>query len=143
MQERIPALIFGSCLLVVGVVMLQSQRQMWQRVLSDPSEADDIPFLKRRYRRRSQVAGMIILIALMIPIGDSLIPWEKAPATFAVYWMIVLGLAIWTGLLAVGDIASTRAHMMSELNRLHRRELQLRDAAERLRNAEGQGRAER
>ncbi len=134
MNDRIPALVFGSLLLVVGLSMLYLQRQAWVRTLESGPRPGDLPFLRRRYRRRSQIGGMIVIIGLMIPLGDSLIPWKDAPGTFAVYWMVVLGLAFWTGMLAMGDLVSTQLFMSSELNRLHQQEAQLREAADRLRS---------
>jgi len=133
MQERIPALVFGGALVLTAVVMLISQRRAWGRMVADPGLSRELPFLKRRTRRRSQIAGMILMIGIMIPVGDSLIPWKEAPGTFAVYWTIVLALALWTGILAVGDLVSTQVQMSSELHRLQRYEHQLRDAAEQLR----------
>ncbi|HWL09492.1 MAG TPA: hypothetical protein VNQ76_13875 [Planctomicrobium sp.] len=138
MTDRIPALLFGGFLLVTAISMLIGQRRGWMAVQKS-AQQKELPFLRRRYRRRSQIAGMILIIGLMIPLGDSLIPWENAPGTFAVYWMIVLALALWTGLLAMGDIMSTKMYMTMELNRLHRQEVQLKEAAKRLRENNNSG----
>ncbi|WP_437224342.1 hypothetical protein SH661x_003588 [Planctomicrobium sp. SH661] len=140
MNNPIPALVFGVLLLLVGAAMLRSQRR-GRRDADNALTGEERKFLSLRVRRRNQVAGMIILIGIMIPVGDSLIPWKNAPGTFAVYWMIVIGLALWTGLLAVGDMAATRAHMARELNRLHRSQLELHRVAQRARkmNQDGSG----
>jgi len=131
MNNPIPAFIFGGVLLLIGAVMLRSQRRA--RNVAEQSSSDvERLFLLRRIRRRVQVAGLILLVGIMIPIGDS-ISWKEAPGTFAVYWMIVLGLAIWIGLLAMGDMAATRAYMARELNLLHRSQLELHRVAQRAR----------
>jgi hypothetical protein len=131
MADRLPALIFGLGLLLVGVTMLSFQRRHGQAPAGPATDVQS-RFLRRRARRRTQMAGMIVLIGVMIPLGDSVIPWHDAPATFAVYWLIVIGLALWTALLGMGDLISTRTQMLSELSRLKQQENQLRDAARRL-----------
>lgn len=142
MQDRVPALVFGALLLVTGGSMLLAQRRAAHQVRESTGPDEDAGFLARRVRRRSQVAGMILLIGVMIPLGDSLIPWRNAPGTFAVYWLIVIGLAVWTGLLAVGDLVATRAQVTQELNRLHRRKLELRDVAQQLQNGDREKRTD-
>jgi hypothetical protein len=139
MHDRIPALIFGGCLIIVGVLMLLAQRRARRDLAQGTTSTGEQAYLNKRARRREQVAGMILLIGIMIPLGDSLIPWEKAPATFAVYWLIVIGLAAWTGLLAIGDLFATRAFMSIELNRLHRKQVELENAAQQLKRGEGNG----
>lgn len=128
MNNPVPAIVFGGFLLLTGVFMVWLQRRA--KVEADNALTnEERSFLQKRIRRRIQIAGMIILIALMIPVGDSLIPWQNAPGTFAVYWSIVMGLALWTGLLAIGDMAATRAQMARELNRLHRKQLEIHKVA--------------
>jgi len=131
MNNPIPAFVFGGVLLLIGALMLRSQRHA-RNVAEESSSETERMFLLRRIRRRIQVAGMILLIGMMILIGDS-ISWKEAPGTFAVYWMIVLGLAVWIGLLAMGDMAATRAYMARELNQLHRSQLELHRVAQRVR----------
>jgi hypothetical protein len=144
MNNPVPAIVFGGFLLLIGGVMLWLQRRA--KIEADNALTnEERSFLRRRIRRRVQIAGMIVLIALMIPVGDSLIPWQNAPGTFAVYWSIVMGLALWTGLLAVGDMAATRAQMARELNRLHRKQLEIHRVAQQARkiNFDGKGPSER
>lgn len=137
MEQTLPALVFGALLLLAGGLMMASQRRAWRQLQASEAPLADQRFQRRRIRRRSNVAGMILLIGVLIPVGDSLIPWKSKPGTFAVYWIIVLALAIWTILLALGDLAATRAQMMNELNQLHRRQLELRKLARTLKNEPG------
>jgi hypothetical protein len=139
MNSFIPALVFGGCLIIAGVLMILAQRRAQREIAGGTISAAEQAYLNKRIRRREQVAGMILLIGVMIPLGDSLIPWEKAPATFAVYWMIVIVLAAWTGLLAIGDLFATRAFMSIELNQLHRKQVELENAAQQLKRGEGNG----
>lgn len=125
MDNPIVAIVFGVLLIGIGVSMLIAQRKA-SRTIEEESPPDaERRFLQRRIRRRTQVAGIILLIGIMIPLGDSVIEWRNAVGTFAIYWIIVIALACWTGLLAIGDIVATRAHMANEMNRLHRHNLDL------------------
>lgn len=114
--------------------MLTAQRRARKSLDGRKLPEHEQNYLQNRIRRRTQVAGMILLIGLMIPIGDSLIPWQKAVATFAVYWIIVLLLAFWTIMLAFADIAATRLHSSIELTRLKRQQKDLEQAAQQLRD---------
>ncbi|MEZ5944038.1 MAG: hypothetical protein R3C18_21820 [Planctomycetaceae bacterium] len=134
MDNRIPALVFGVFLMVTGSVML------WYQLRSRRASAEDFKldprdrrFLDTRNRRRIQVAGLIILIGVMFPVGDSLIPWKDAPTTFAIYWLIVLALGFWTMLLAVGDMLATRMHTNVSLDRLKSQQKDLEDAVSKIR----------
>lgn len=138
MNNPIPAIVFGCLLLLTGGGLLFSQRHTHGETEDNVAD-EERTFLSRRGRRRTQVAGMILLVGIMIPVGDSLISWKDAPGTFAVYWMIVIGLAFWIGLLAVGDMAATRAYMARELNRLHRAQLELHRVAQRARESNRNG----
>lgn len=131
-------MVVGSILALAGVVMLLRHRsqatELSTRSISDAEKR----FLAKRISRRSQVAGLIILIGVMIGLGDSL-PWQKAPATFVVYWLIVIGLALWTILLALGDMAATAAHSARELNELHREKMQLEEQVKAYRDSRSNG----
>lgn len=132
-DDRIPGLVFGLLLIGGGIGMLRAQRLAARKLSAAEASIGERRFLTSRIRRRSQVAGMILLIGIMIPVGDSLIPWKRSPATFAIYWMIVIGLAFWTMLLAVADMAATRIHTTAQLNDLRRQQTQLEQAARAIR----------
>ncbi|TWT56895.1 hypothetical protein KOR42_02500 [Thalassoglobus neptunius] len=141
-NPEVPGLIFGGALVVLSIFMLRAQRKAF-RVLSESEESRaEKQFLGNRIRRRTQVAGMIGIIGLMIPIGDSLIDWRNAAATFAVYWLIVLALAFWTIILAFADIAATHAHTSIELNQIKRQQRELESVAEQLRQAQNRSSSE-
>lgn len=133
MGNPVPGLVFGGFLIIVGGFMLWVQRRSRVELNESDATGRERTYLSNRIRRRTQVAGMIFLIGLMIPIGDSLIPWQNAVATFAIYWLIVLFLALWTILLAFADIAATRLHSTVELARLKRQQQELEQAAQQLR----------
>ena len=86
---------------------------MWQTLLFSAALVSsgglterDYEFFRRRYRRRMQSSGMLGIIGLLIP-GHL---WVRDNAMLALYWTGVLGLLIWTMLLAVGDFAASRLY---------------------------------
>lgn len=142
MDNRIPAIVFGAFLLIVGGLMLAAQKRGERRLLESAKSPGERGFLSRRVRRRSQVAGLIMLIGAMIPIGDALIPgeaWKDRPGTFAIYWLIVIGLALWTIVLALGDIVSTQTRLAMELQLLQQQRSELEHAARRLQEERNRG----
>lgn len=131
----IPELVFGSALAALGIFMMLAQRKSGVQLTNEDLQQQDAKFLRNQNRRRMQVAGMIIIIGSMIACG-ALIPWEEALATFAVYWLIVLGLAFWTILLAFADLAATRLHSSVELNQINRQKHELERVAQQIRDAQ-------
>lgn len=137
-NPEVPGLIFGGILMLLAVIMLWLQRKAARELRQSDESPLEVRFLQNRIRRRTQVAGLIGMIGLMIPIGDSLIDWRKAAATFALYWLIVLGLAFWTILLAFADIAAIKTHSSIELNQIKRKQRELESVAEHLRQVRDQ-----
>ncbi|MGD9855832.1 MAG: hypothetical protein AB7U20_12880 [Planctomycetaceae bacterium] len=117
---------FGGALLVAGLLMMRSHHRVWRAQKSDPElDAKDLLFFGRRYRRRMQASGMMALIGILLPIGDSVQLFLPAPGWFAVYWAIVLLLVMWLFVLAVSDMISTRAHSIIALHRLRAQQREL------------------
>ncbi len=139
-MDTIPALIFGGFLIALGGFLLFSQKKANDSLSDQNLPEQELNFLRRRSRRRMQVAGMILLIGIMIPVGDSLIPWGQALVTFAVYCVICLGLGFWIILLALADIAATRTHTSIELTRIQIQQQNLEQAAKQLREAQAAAR---
>lgn len=122
---------FGAGLFIAGLVMMRSHYKSWQRQKADTDlDEGDLTFFRRRYRRRMQASGLMALIGVLIPIGDSVERFDDAPGFFAVYWIVVLALVLWLILLAAGDLAATKAHSTVALNRIRKQQRQLeREAA--------------
>lgn len=120
MDDRIPALIFGLCLVIGGSLGLVWHVRSWrqQQQNTDASSPDRL-YYRRQFSRRIQATGLIVLIGILLPVGDSLIPWQRYPGAFAVFWMALLGLAMWVMLLGCYDLLSTRVHARDALSKLH------------------------
>lgn len=124
MDDRLPSLIFGACLVAGGIAALMWHVRSWRERSSDESlSADERRYYRRQFARRLQTSGLIVLIGILLPVGDGLISketWRNHPGWFAVYWMVVLALAMWVLALGFGDLLSTRLHSRDALGRLRR-----------------------
>ena len=120
MDDRIPALIFGLCLAIGGSLALDWHVRSWKRQQQETDgTAPERDYYRRQFSRRIQASGLIVLIGILLPVGDSLIPWERYPGAFAAFWIIVLGLALWVMWLGCRDLLSTRVHARDALSKLH------------------------
>lgn len=120
--------------MLAGLLLMRSHHVAWRTQQGDAelSEADRL-FFRRRYRRRMQASGLMALIGVLLPIGDSVPLFRQAPGWFAVYWGTVLLLVIWLFVLAVSDMISTRAHSVLALRRIQAQQRELEREAEALR----------
>lgn len=118
MDDRIPALAFGACLVIGGTLALVWHVRSWRQRQQDPQTSEaERDYYRRQFSRRIQVAGLIVLIGILMPIGD-LPMWGANPGGWALFWMAVLGLTLWVMLLGCRDLFSTRAHARDALQRL-------------------------
>ena len=81
-----------------------------------------------------QTSGLIAVVGALIPIADLPIMWQNLgaiPATML--WIAIVSLCIWIGVLAIGDMATTRAHSRATLARLQAHKNELMNQLERLR----------
>lgn len=136
-DDWVPATVMGLGLALLGGWFMKLHLQSWRRHSADPSLEDpEREFYRRQFRRRMQASGIILVIGIMLPVGDSLIPWRKQDASVAaLYWLLVLALTCWVLLLAMGDLLATRAQSRASLSRLQRKQRELQAEADRLRAA--------
>lgn len=130
----------GLVLLLVGLGLMRSHVRTWESQKEDASldEADRRHY-HRRYRRRLQTSGLIVLLGVLLPAGDLLIPANR-PGLFATYWFCVLLLAGWVIVMGLGDLASTGAHARASLARVRQKQRELERALEEYRSRQSNGR---
>lgn len=116
--DRILAPIFGGLLALAGGVAMWLHARAWRRQQDEDLEEPDRVHYRGRYRRRMQVSGLIALVGLMIGLGDALVPWQKVPTLFAIYWLAVILFATWILVLGLADMFATRAHTQAALARI-------------------------
>ena len=135
-DDWLPAAVMGVGLILLGVWFMQLHLRAWRRHAADDSLDDaERTFYRRQFRRRMQASGIIALIGVMVPVGDSIIPWRADDVSVAtLYWLFVLALTCWVLLLAMGDLVATRAHSRASLSRLQRKQRELQAEADRLRS---------
>ena len=102
-----PTLLFSAALIITSLILLGWHVKAWREADHGGLTQQDHDFHRRRYRRRMQTSGMLGIIGLLI-VGHL---WVRENTTLAVYWTGVLGLVIWTVLLAVADFAASRLHL--------------------------------
>jgi len=136
MQNWLPSLLFGFVLAGGGIVAILWHVRSWRTRQQDPSlSTSERDHYRRQYYRRLQTSGIIALLGVLFPIGDSdgPVPWKAHPLAWSIYWFFVLGLTFWVMLLAVGDMVSTRMHTQEALSRLREQQRELEREAARLR----------
>jgi hypothetical protein len=124
MDDRIPALVFGVCLALGGIAALIWHVRTWRARRGDETlSSEESRYYRRQFLRRMQTSGLIVVIGVLFPVGDGLIPketWKENPGWFAAYWMMVLGLALWVMALGLSDLLSTRIHSRDALGKLRK-----------------------
>jgi hypothetical protein len=101
-----PTLLFSAALVFTSLVMLAWHVKAWREADHGGLAERDYEFFRRQYRRRAQSSGMLGIIGLLI-LGHL---WVPDNTMLAVYWSGVLGLVVWTVLLAAADFAASRLH---------------------------------
>ena len=140
--EWMPATFVGIVLVLFGAWLIRSHWRSWRSHTNDPAlEPSELDYYRRQFRRRIQASGIILLLGVMIPVGDRMVPLNTRDASVATaYWLVVLVMTLWVLLLAMGDLVVTRAHSrltMSRLRNLKERQQELQAEVERLRAQAG------
>ncbi len=134
MQQWLVAPLTGGCIVAFGLFLLRTHKRSWNVQQFDETLDDhERAFCERRYRRRMQTSAILMGLGAMISVGDGLLPLEKSPAWFTVYWGMVLVATLWIVFQAVGDMAQTKVHSRANMARIRRKQRELRDELSQLR----------
>jgi hypothetical protein len=138
------SLAFGSVLVLVASWLIRWHCRAWKEHSLDEANDDRARLhYRRQFRRRIQVAALVLLLGVMIPLGDWLMVQRKHPQWIAIFWLCVLVLAMWIMMLAAFDWLSTRMHVRATraaLGTLVRKQRELEAEVERLRGNRSNGR---
>ncbi len=107
----LPTLLFSAGLILTSLQLMAWHMKSWREADHGGLSERDAEFFRRQCRRRMQTSGMLGVIGLLI-FGHL---WIPDNTTLALYWAGVLGLLIWTVLLAVGDFAASRLHYRPQI----------------------------
>ena len=120
-SDTLPAIAVGAVLLFLSVGLAYREWSSWNigpRHL--PPEDATRQHAERQLRRRLRVSLLMLLAAVLIPLGDVLPFYRDSARLFAIHWLGVLAIVVLMVLLALGDLASSMAFnrmAQSELNR--------------------------
>jgi hypothetical protein len=138
---------FGVGLVVLGAWLIRWHHTAWVVHRADTATDDrEKRHYRMQYRRRVQVAALLILLGILLPVGTWLtnaIVERKNVQWMTVFWIAVLVLSLWIMLLATMDWLSTRMHaraVRAALGTLARKQRELEAEIERLRNKGSNGR---
>jgi len=132
-MDVIPWLV-GGAIVVFASILMWTHAAAWKTQQSDCDiDESELPWFHRRFRRRMQTSGLLLLIGVLIPVGDQFLPVTQYPSLWAVYWMLILLGLGWVVLLAVGDLASTNTHARVSTARANKQRRELEQELERLR----------
>ncbi|MFN0195136.1 MAG: hypothetical protein ACKVT0_00190 [Planctomycetaceae bacterium] len=111
MLDALPSIVVGGLVAVFGAALMISHHQSYaRRKLEGAWEEYEHQYHVRQYRRRMQTSGLLVVIGVMVLVGDAFIDWRNSPMIFALYWVVVLLLALWVIMLGLGDWVSLRTH---------------------------------
>jgi hypothetical protein len=131
------SLAFGAALMIVGGALFRSHFTAWDEHRHDETLEDrERNYYRSQFRRRVQVAVLIVLLGILIPLADFLI-FMKSPRLFTVLVLGILLVAGWIMVLAALDWLSQRVFnrsLESRIANVARRRRELEDEVERLRN---------
>lgn len=102
----LPTFLFSAGLILTSLLLMAWHAKSWREADHGGLSERDAEFFRRQYRRRLQTSGMLGMIGVLI-LGHQ---WIPDNTTLALYWTGVLGLLVWTVLLAAGDFAASRLH---------------------------------
>jgi amino acid permease len=95
-------------LLLATAVLMLSHVRAWRAFQQQHLDAVEFEYRRRQFRRRMQSSAMLGLLAIAIAVGYLLTVWLRSGWFAALYWVAVLVLLCWIGLLALADMWATR-----------------------------------
>lgn len=143
-RAEIPGLIVAAMLVSFGIFLSAWHWRGWKRIEHDPEEGTE--FRWSQVRRRIQVALMISLVGVLLCLGDTILPIMQRAGTLseqrmAAWWtvdvILLLFVAVWIALLAIGDMAVTASRARVEQLRIKQQQRELAVEIERYREQHG------
>lgn len=134
MNNPWPGVSFGLALVGIGISFLMSHVRSWRQHRGNPDlEAAERAFYERRFRRRAQIATLLIIIGVLLGAGDlalSIPRFNGAALLGAVFLFVALFLTAWVIVLALAELWSSVANAKAELARVERKRRDIAEAVE-------------
>jgi drug/metabolite transporter (DMT)-like permease len=134
-----PAIVAGLILICIGIVFARWEIKAFRLSRQEiPEGHPDRDYAFRRFRRRMQVAVMILAVGVLIPLGDFLFEQKireqkVSPLWFAIYWLGVLLLAAWIGIMGLADFLMMRIRTGRSLRELEAQREEINNAIQEFR----------
>jgi len=122
----------------LGLLMMRAHYRSWKIQRDQECDPEEQNHLARRYRRRMQASGLLVLLGILISAGQ-LIDGKSWPTCFTVYWTGVLLLTFWLILLALGDAASIAAYSKAAQGKLDQQRREIEAEFQKLKARQGNG----
>lgn len=136
------SLAFGAALMIVGGALFRWHFAAWDGYRQNTSLADrERNFYRAQFRRRIQVAALIFVMGILVPLLDFVI-FKKSPRWFTALACVILVMTTWIIALAAFDWLSLRVFNRSTRSTpasLARKRRELEEEIERLRKRGSDG----
>ncbi len=97
-------------LLGCAAALMVSHVRTWRHAIGYAATREELDYRRRQYRRRMQTSGMMAVLAIALFVGEWLTDTIASRWFPIIYWLAVMVLVGWVGLLALADIFSTKLH---------------------------------
>ena len=112
MNDVLLTILVSSGLVVLGLSLMVWHLRQNRQHQADPQLDDHArKYFRAQCRRRVQIAGLLLLLGILIPLGDDLfIAWQNFPRAWIMLWMGIGGILLWIMLLAAVDWLASQFH---------------------------------
>lgn len=90
--------------------LIYAHVRTWRRAIGCAPTREEFAFRRRQFRRRMQTSVMMGALATALFVGQWLTGVVESPWFAIIYWLAVLILVGWVGLLALVDVLATKFH---------------------------------
>ena len=140
-MENWSVAIFSALVMLSAAGLLGWHVRTWRTAQRTVTDAAELDFRRRQFRRRMQTSAMLGLLGPGVLIGRLLVTLRPEPIVILIYWGVVLLVLIWISLLAIVDVWATRFHFGRVQEHLLLEQAKLRAELQRKQAVRGNGKA--
>jgi hypothetical protein len=133
---------FSALLLAAAAVLLVWHVRSWRAFQRQDLDAEDFDYRRRQFRRRMQTSAMLGALGVAVLVGYVFMAWHLSPVLVAIYWIVVVLVVFWVGLLGLVDIWGTKYHFGRIRDRYLVEQAKLRAEIHRIQAIRGNGHGE-
>jgi fatty acid desaturase len=97
-------------LLACAGALIVAHVRTWRHAIGCAPTREEFDYRRRQFRRRMQTSAMMAVLALALFVGQLLTDMVESQWFAIVYWLAVLIVVGWVGLLAFADVLATKFH---------------------------------